>query len=95
MAELDLVEDWFSELRKALDLSDLAPVDVAALLAVVREVAHGVVRPAAPVAMFAAGYAAARAGGSSDQVDTILAQISALVGEFSAARGLGSGGKDA
>ena len=84
MSEFDLVEEWLSELRESLDLTDLGEVDVPALLNVVREVAHGVVHPAGPVAMFAVGYATARAGGSSEALHQGLATVSSLVESFAA-----------
>lgn len=84
MAEFDLVEDWMSQLRESLDLTGLGPVDVPALLSVVREAAHGIVHPAGPVAMFAAGYATARAGGSAESMEEILRQVGEAATDFAA-----------
>ncbi len=55
MNELD---DWVSRASTALDLTD--EVDVAALLDLAREVAHGVARPAAPVTAYLLGLAVGR-----------------------------------
>jgi len=84
MSEFDLVEEWMVQLRDTLDLTDLEDIDIPTLLNVVREVAHSVIHPAGPVSMFAAGYAASKAGGSREAVDAILAQVKDLATEFAA-----------
>ena len=83
MSEFDVVEEWMAELRSHLDVEGLGDVDIPAMLSVVRTVAHAVVHPAGPVAMFMAGFAAARGGGSQEETASILAQISALAEDFS------------
>ena len=54
----DELEDWVARANLALGLSD--EVDVAALLDLAREVAHGVARPAAPVTAYLLGLAVGR-----------------------------------
>lgn len=52
------LEDWITTASAALGVTD--PVDVDLLLDLSREVAHGVVRPAAPVTAYLLGLAVAR-----------------------------------
>ena len=82
MDEFAVVEAWLADLRAGLDLDGLGEIDLAELLSVVRTVAHGVIHPAGPVAMFAAGYAAARAGGTGPAIHAILARTTALADAF-------------
>jgi hypothetical protein len=56
MATLD---DWTADACRALDL-DPADVDVAMVLNVARDVAHGVMRPAAPLSAYLLGVAVGR-----------------------------------
>lgn len=57
----DVLADWVAELRDALGLTD--DVDIALLLDLARDAAHGVARPAAPLTTFLVGLAAGKAGG--------------------------------
>ena len=72
MAESEL-EEWVSELAEVLGV-DPGEVDVNALLDVARDAAHGVTRPAAPLATYLVGYAVA----SGVPVDQANATASAL-----------------
>jgi hypothetical protein len=58
---------WTKELADALGL-DPASVDRDLLLAVARDAAHSVARPAAPLTTFLVGLAAGRRGGSAADV---------------------------
>lgn len=60
------LDSWFARLSTELGI-DL-DIDVNILLDVARDAAHGVARPAAPLTTFLVGYAAARAGGTPDDV---------------------------
>lgn len=71
---------WIEELTRALDL-DL-DVDVAILLDVAKDAAHGVTRPAAPITTFVVGYAAARAGGGLAAVATAARTASQLANSW-------------
>ena len=51
---------------------------VTVLLDLARDAAHGVARPAAPLATFAAGLALGRAGGSLDDLRAAAARVAAL-----------------
>lgn len=78
-----LLADWVDELCAALGLEQ-RPADIDTVLALAGRVAHGVVRPAAPLATFLAGYAAGRrAGGQDAGLEPELATIDRLL----AARG--------
>lgn len=57
------VEVFAEQLALALGI-DPALIDVEAILDLAGDVAHAVVRPAAPVSTFLAGFAAGSAGGS-------------------------------
>jgi hypothetical protein len=61
------IEDWTTRLARELGV-DAAAVDVDLLLAVARDAAHQVARPAAPLTTFLVGLAAGRAGGGADAV---------------------------
>lgn len=61
------LDAWWATLTGALGVED-APEVRDAILGLAGEAAHGVVRPAAPLTTFLAGYAAGRAGGSADDV---------------------------
>lgn len=73
-AELD---DWVDRLTAALGVPREA-VDVAAVLDLARDAAHGVARPAAPLTTFVAGYAAALRGGGAEEVRSAVATASRL-----------------
>ncbi|MFF5701749.1 NTP transferase domain-containing protein [Streptomyces sp. NPDC012794] len=55
-----VLEHWITAAKSELGIDDVA-VDVATLLDLARDAAHGVARPAAPLTTFLVGYAAARA----------------------------------
>ncbi len=58
---------WWTTLTQALGLESV-PADRDAILGLAGEAAHTVVRPAAPLTTFLAGYAAGLAGGSAGDV---------------------------
>ena len=62
------LDDWAQRLIDALGL-DLEQVDIGLILNVARDSAHAITRPAAPLTTFLVGYAAARAGGGSEQIE--------------------------
>ena len=51
------------------------PATVAALLSLAADAAHGVTRPAAPIATFLAGVTLGQAGGDPAALEAALAQI--------------------
>ncbi|WP_031509112.1 DUF6457 domain-containing protein [Streptomyces megasporus] len=61
-----VLNEWMTAVKAELGI-DL-DVDTALLLDLARDAAHGVTRPAAPLTTFLVGYAAARAGGSAEDV---------------------------
>ncbi|UOQ87885.1 DUF6457 domain-containing protein [Agromyces endophyticus] len=56
------IEEWGDRVRAELGVPD-APLDVNAVLGVAGVAAHAIVRPAAPVTTYLAGYAAGLAVG--------------------------------
>lgn len=71
------LESWVAALSAELGV-DLDGVDIQGLLDVARDAAHSVTRPAAPLATFLVGYAAAQRGGSADAVAEASRKASAL-----------------
>jgi hypothetical protein len=71
------LESWVSALSAELGVN-LDEVDIQGLLDVARDAAHSVTRPAAPLATFLVGYAAAQAGGGSQAVADAANKASAL-----------------
>lgn len=55
---------------------------VSVLLDLARDAAHGVARPAAPLATFAAGLALGRSGGDLDDLSAAVARITAAAGAW-------------
>lgn len=71
-----LLRQWSEQLIEMFELDD-TEVDVDAVLALAGKAAHSVVRPAAPLTTFIAGYAAGMAVGIG-QADSATAMRSAL-----------------
>ncbi|HET6826084.1 MAG TPA: DUF6457 domain-containing protein [Amnibacterium sp.] len=69
---------WWTTLCEALGLPDV-PADREAILGLAGVAAHNVVRPAAPITTFLAGYAAGLAGGSAEDVAAAVATARAAV----------------
>ena len=61
----------WDELSAALGLADV-PIERDALLSLAGDAAHGVVRPAAPLTTFLAGYAAGLKGGDRAALDAAV-----------------------
>jgi hypothetical protein len=64
----ETLEEWCRSLLQAYELEDVQ-VDVNAILALAGVAAHSVVRPAAPLTTFIAGYAAGLASGSGQNTE--------------------------
>lgn len=71
-----LLHEWTQKLLEAFEIEG-TDVDIDAVLDLAGRAAHGVVRPAAPLTTFVAGYAAGLAVGSA-QADEQVAMRSAL-----------------
>lgn len=69
--------DWANRLTEALGVPDFDP-DIALILDLARDAAHGVARPAAPLTTFLVGYAAGLAGGSASDIEALSRTASAL-----------------
>jgi hypothetical protein len=77
MTDTTELDAWAKELSEALGIADLT-VPVSVILDLARDAAHSVARPAAPVTTFLAGFAAARRGGSAEDVAETAAIASRL-----------------
>ena len=64
----ETLEEWCRSLLQAYELEDVQ-VDVNAILALAGVAAHSVVRPAAPLTTFIAGYAAGLASGAGQSTE--------------------------
>jgi hypothetical protein len=69
---MSTLDDWVAAASDALGLQD--DVDVALLLDLARETAHGVARPAAPVTTFLLGLAVAR-GADPEAASATLTEL--------------------
>ena len=69
-SQQEQLEAWTRRLLQALELEG-TPVDVSAVLDLAASAAHSVVRPAAPLTTFIAGYAAGMAAGSGQANDAV------------------------
>lgn len=76
MEQQQILEEWCAKLIEAFELEG-TEVDIDAVLALAGEAAHSVVRPAAPLTTFLAGYAAGLAVGSG-QAEEAVAMRSAI-----------------
>lgn len=72
------LDDWAAELAAALGLP-ADSVDIALLLDLARDAAHGVARPAAPLTTFLVGLAAGRAGGRDPDIRAAVDAARALL----------------
>lgn len=74
-----LLDAWVTEVGAALGIPDFADaLDIASVLDLARDAAHGVARPAAPLTTFLVGYAAAAQGASPERLHELLSIASQL-----------------
>lgn len=66
----ETLEEWCRALLQAYELEDVQ-IDVNAILSLAGVAAHSVVRPAAPLTTFIAGFAAGLAAGSGQATDAV------------------------
>jgi len=69
-----VLAEWADRVRAELDIAD-APLDLDGVLGVAGVAAHAVVRPAAPVTTYFAGYAAGVAAASGADPDAAAADV--------------------
>lgn len=75
---------WIDDLARRLGEEPLSPEEVAALLEVARDVAHGVERRVTPLSAFLAGLAVSRRDGIDGRraaIDAVLADLRAAVAQ--------------
>ncbi|WP_237236488.1 DUF6457 domain-containing protein [Rothia nasimurium] len=87
--DLELARQFLAQLADRLNLDPaLIGQTMPHLLGMTKHVAHGVVRPAAPLAAFLVGYAAAQTDSQADaaqageRVRSALAQVETLIDEY-------------
>lgn len=73
----ETLEDWCRALLQALELEDIE-IDINDVLGLAGVAAHSIVRPAAPLTTFIAGFAAGLASGSGQATDA--ASMQAAIG---------------
>ncbi|KRE78349.1 DUF6457 domain-containing protein [Arthrobacter sp. Soil763] len=69
----ETLEEWCRALLQALELEDIE-IDINEVLGLAGVAAHSVVRPAAPLTTFIAGFAAGLAAGSGQADDGVAMQ---------------------
>ncbi|HEY3239975.1 MAG TPA: DUF6457 domain-containing protein [Acidimicrobiia bacterium] len=72
---------------EGVDPALLSQETVTLLLNLARDAAHGVARPAAPLATFAAGLAVGQAGGGLDELSAAVERVVAAANEWAKAQG--------
>ena len=71
------LDDWVAAMAAELGIDEL-DLDVDQVLDLAADAAHAVVRPAAPLTTFIAGFAAGRAGGKAEDIREAIDAASAL-----------------
>jgi hypothetical protein len=77
MDEISL-EDWAATVAAELGIKTELDLDVEQVLDLAAVAAHNVKRPAAPLTTFLAGFAAGKAGGSTDDIVNAIEVATAL-----------------
>jgi hypothetical protein len=90
----ETLEDWCRALLQALELEDVE-IDINEVLGLAGVAAHSIVRPAAPLTTFIAGFAAGLASGSGQAPDSVSMQAAMgvarkLAKEYAAAEAPGA-----
>jgi hypothetical protein len=70
------LQAWLDELLPLLGLHD--EVDIATVLDIARDAAHGIARPAGPLTTFAVGLAVGRSTAGGAEVGPELARLAAI-----------------
>lgn len=76
-AGLTELERWRAQLAAALGIDDADLPEVALVLDLARDAAHGVARPAAPLTTFMVGFALAKHGGSVRELSATASELAA------------------
>jgi hypothetical protein len=73
-----MLEGWVDEVGEHLSIPT-GDVQVAEILDLAKEAAHGIARPAAPLTTFLVGYAAGLKGGGRDEIATAVGEVLRLL----------------
>lgn len=86
MADDEVLSEWLAAVRRQLQIetSGAAAVDPGAVLDLAGAAAHGVVRPAAPLTTFLAGYALGLREGAGENASDAAGRAPALLAELAA-----------
>ena len=84
-----MLDDWLKEAAAAVEVSPgdpavLSEEAVTLLLDLARDAAHGVARPAAPLATFVLGLAVGASGGGADDLRRLAGRLSDLADRWEA-----------
>lgn len=84
-----MLEGWLRAALEAVEAGEVPPElsseeATALILDIARDAAHGVERPAAPLASFAAGFAIGRHGGGLDELRSASRHIATAAEEWDA-----------
>jgi hypothetical protein len=71
------LDDWVAAMAAELGIDEL-DLDVDQVLDLAADAAHSIVRPAAPLTTFIAGYAAGRAGGKAEDIREAIDAAAAM-----------------
>jgi hypothetical protein len=69
------LDEWTAALAQRLELPESLVIDIALVLDLARDAAHGVARPAAPLTTFLVGYAAGLRGGDLATPSRIASEL--------------------
>jgi hypothetical protein len=83
---VNTLDEFLRTVTRALGV-DAEAVDRDLILNQARDVAHGVARPAAPLAAFVVGLAAGKAGGDADAVRAAAGKVAAMAAGYTAPDG--------
>ena len=73
---MSALDDWIADVRTALRLAETVPDEQRLVLDLARDVAHGVLRPAAPLTAYLVGVAVGR-GADPTAVAAEIARLAA------------------
>jgi len=77
MSELTELDTWAAELAEALGLDSAEIADIALILDLARDAAHGIARPAAPLTTFLVGYAVGLGRGTAAELAAVASALAA------------------
>ena len=91
-----MLERWLQTAAEAAETDDADPALLGAealtvVLDLARDAAHGVARPAAPLAAFVAGLAVGRSGGGLPELEAVVARLTSAADAWEGGDGSSGG----